>query len=106
MSYAEALYLLRCYAQVGDHIEQRPLAEIVIETAHALNLTTAFAQRGAGGFGQHGQIVNPILLEVRPTQQPVIIQVLGRRSQLDLLLSHLENLDLPSRLWLLEPLIA
>lgn len=102
MSGAEPLCLLRCYARAGDRWEGRPLADVIIETARALDLTLACAQRGVGGFGQRGQVTNAILLELRPAQQPIVIQVIGQLAHLDALLAKLQEFDLPDRLWVLE----
>ncbi|BBN97120.1 MULTISPECIES: DUF190 domain-containing protein [Deinococcus] len=106
MSGAEPLCLLRCYTRAGDQLEGRPLADVVIETARALDLTLAFAQHGAGGFGRRGQVANPILLEMRPAQQPIIVQILGQLTQLDALLINLHTRGLPDRLCVLEPFAA
>ncbi len=90
MTLPENGMLLRIFIGENDKYHGRPLYEIIVQKARALNLAGATVFRGILGFGAHSRMHAAKFLRISE-DEPVVIEIVDKKERIETLLPFLDE---------------
>ena len=83
--------LLRIFIGEDDHLEKRPLYNVIVEKARGLGMAGATVVRGVESFGAGSMIHTAKLLELSE-DLPIVIEVVDTEEKVDAFLPAVEDI--------------
>ena len=82
--------MVRVFVNEGDRHEGMPMHEWIVLKARETGAEAAAAFRGLAGFGERGRVCRASATRLIP-RNPVVVELIGRREKLEVLLRSLDG---------------